>query len=162
MHVFAFKGSHYVKFPSFFFFINNKILCLFIQLSPSGRKYAEALSKFIKEQRVQFALDLVHEQHKREEIWKSKGLEPLEKTDGSRTPEELMKAKAESICNSQFIIWTSMLKRAMSTAAYFDPDEYDIKVNKNNSNKKNQEKKGREMGILTNNTTIIVFSIFVS
>ncbi|KAG2225967.1 hypothetical protein INT45_002433 [Circinella minor] len=96
-------------------------------LSPSGRKYAEALSKFIKEQRVQFALDLVHEQHEREEIWKSKGLEPLEKTDGSRTPEELMKAKAESICNSQFIVWTSMLKRAMSTAAYFDPDEYDIK-----------------------------------
>lgn len=36
--------------------------------------------------------------------------------------------RKKTISNQQqFTVWTSMLKRAMQTAAWFDPDEYDIK-----------------------------------
>lgn len=42
--------------------------------------------------------------------------------------EKKVKARAEAISNSQFTVWTSMLKRSMQTAESFDPDEYDIKV----------------------------------
>ncbi|OAD01493.1 hypothetical protein MUCCIDRAFT_49912 [Mucor lusitanicus CBS 277.49] len=41
--------------------------------------------------------------------------------------EKKVRATAEAISNSQFTIWTSMLKRSMETAQSFDPDEYDIK-----------------------------------
>ncbi|KAG1217616.1 hypothetical protein G6F68_021719 [Rhizopus microsporus] len=51
--------------------------------------------------------------------------EEEERDEGKR-----VKERAESISNSQFTIWTSMLKRSMQTAESFDPDEYDIKVNK--------------------------------
>lgn len=105
---------------------------LLFQLSASGRRYARALSKFIKEQRVAFALDLVQSKFEQEEEWKSYGLEPLdheqqEKLEGDQTPEEIIQEKAACITNGQFTVWTSMLRRAMETANYFDPDEYDIK-----------------------------------
>ncbi|CDS04188.1 hypothetical protein LRAMOSA07143 [Lichtheimia ramosa] len=98
-------------------------------LSPSGEKYASALSTFIKEQRVRFALELVRQRHEQEETWISHGLEPLEAGNllRSSTPEQAFHEKAASISSRQFAVWTSMLQRSMQTAQYFDPDEYDIK-----------------------------------
>lgn len=99
------------------------------KLSPSGEKYASALSTFIKEQRVRFALELVRQRHEQEETWISHGLEPLEAGNllRSSTPEQAFHEKAASISSRQFAVWTSMLQRSMQTAQYFDPDEYDIK-----------------------------------
>lgn len=78
-------------------------------------------------------MDLLRQKREQEEEWLSYGLEPLDKdnlgvdSNGTRTPEEVFKEKAATISNAQFTIWTSMLRRATETAAFFDPDEYDIK-----------------------------------
>ncbi|OAD70117.1 hypothetical protein PHYBLDRAFT_134170 [Phycomyces blakesleeanus NRRL 1555(-)] len=61
-------------------------------LSPRGKKFAKALARFIKQQRLAFALEMVR-----------------------------------AASNSQFTVWTSMLKRSTETGAAFDPDEYDVK-----------------------------------
>ncbi|KAI9315914.1 6-phosphofructo-2-kinase-domain-containing protein [Dichotomocladium elegans] len=89
-------------------------------LSALGKKYAKALSKFIKEQRITFALDLVKQQEELEEQWASKGLAPMDE----KPPLYRQKSNANQ---QQFTIWTSMLERAKQTAEPFDPDEYDIK-----------------------------------
>ncbi|CDH54905.1 fructose-6-phosphate 2-kinase fructose-6-biphosphatase [Lichtheimia corymbifera JMRC:FSU:9682] len=89
-------------------------------LSARGRKYSKALARFIKEQRIAFALDSVKQQEEQEEYWASNGLEPLD--------DEPPLFRKKTISNQQqFTVWTSMLKRAMQTATWFDPDEYDIK-----------------------------------
>ncbi|ORY91882.1 6-phosphofructo-2-kinase-domain-containing protein [Syncephalastrum racemosum] len=100
-------------------------------LSPKGRKFARALARFIREQRVKFALDLVERKREQEEEWQSYGLEPLDTADdvtkvrnGTKTPHEIAHAKTSK---SQFTVWTSMLKRAVESVQHFDPDEYDIK-----------------------------------
>lgn len=91
-----------------------------MQLSSRGRQYSKALARFIKEQRIAFALDSVKQQEEQEEYWASSGLEPLD--------DEPPLFRKKTISNQQqFTVWTSMLKRAMQTAAWFDPDEYDIK-----------------------------------
>ncbi|KAG2204588.1 hypothetical protein INT47_012647 [Mucor saturninus] len=99
-------------------------------LSAKGRKFSKCLARFVKERRIAFALDLARRKIKQEKESK----DPLKGSDEEdedgierfRT-EKKVKARAEAISNSQFTIWTSMLKRSMQTAESFDPDEYDIK-----------------------------------
>lgn len=103
-------------------------------MSEKGRKFSKCLARFVKERRIAFALDLARrkieqEQESRYPLKDSdeEDLSAEEEFDQHRT-EKKVKAKAEAISNSQFTIWTSMLKRSMQTAESFDPDEYDIKV----------------------------------
>ncbi|KAI8379109.1 6-phosphofructo-2-kinase-domain-containing protein [Radiomyces spectabilis] len=100
-------------------------------LSEKGQKFSKALTKFVKEQRVSFALDLARRKMKEQDDWKTYGLEPLDTEDelfsGSISTEAAVKAKVAAISNSQFTIWTSMLRRTKETVENFDPDEYDIK-----------------------------------
>ncbi|CEP14530.1 hypothetical protein [Parasitella parasitica] len=101
-------------------------------LSPKGRRFSKALARFVKERRVTFALDLARRRIQEEKESK----DPLRDSDDEdqaadeleeHKTEKKVRATAEAISNSQFTIWTSMLKRSMETAQSFDPDEYDIK-----------------------------------
>ncbi|KAG0170505.1 hypothetical protein DFQ30_002371 [Apophysomyces sp. BC1015] len=100
-------------------------------LSDLGRAFGRALEKFVKGRRISFALDIAQRKLQEEEDWKAYGLEPLDgdgtNNESHQSTEEKLKAKAAEISNSQFTIWTSMLKRSMETVHPFDPDEYDIK-----------------------------------
>lgn len=83
-------------------------------LSAKGRKFAKALAKFVQTQRIRFACELAA---------KANDLEADEdKYDSAKAL-----AKTAEFCNSQFMVWTSMLKRSMQTAEALDPDDYDIK-----------------------------------
>jgi 6-phosphofructo-2-kinase len=97
------------------------------------------LARFVKERRIAFALDIARRKIQEEKESK----DPLkdsddetESTEEVNQDEKKLRATAEAISNSQFTIWTSMLKRSMETAASFDPDEYDIKVRSSLRNKK--------------------------
>ncbi|GAN11364.1 6-phosphofructo-2-kinase [Mucor ambiguus] len=99
-------------------------------LSAKGRKFSKALARFVKERRIAFALDLARRKIREEKESK----DPLKDSDDEEQvteqehkEEKKVRATAEAISNSQFTIWTSMLKRSMETAQSFDPDEYDIK-----------------------------------
>lgn len=88
------------------------------------------MARFVKERRIAFALDLARKKIQEEKESK----DPLKDSDDEEQESELehktekkLRATAEAISNSQFTIWTSMLKRSMETAQSFDPDEYDIK-----------------------------------
>lgn len=88
------------------------------------------MARFVKERRIAFALDLARKKIQEEKESK----DPLKDSDDEEQENELehktekkLRATAEAISNSQFTIWTSMLKRSMETAQSFDPDEYDIK-----------------------------------
>ncbi|KAI8373916.1 6-phosphofructo-2-kinase-domain-containing protein [Blakeslea trispora] len=97
-------------------------------LSAKGRKFAKALSKFVKERRITFALDLARRKIQEEEESRHPTKDSDDESeDSAEEDEHKVRQRAEAINNSQFTIWTSMLKRSMETAAYFDPDEYDIK-----------------------------------
>lgn len=82
-------------------------------MTVKGRKFAKALAKFVQSQRIKFACEMASKENE---------LEPLE----NQTPEKALE-KTAKFCNSQFNVWTSMLKRSTETAEFFDPDDYDVK-----------------------------------
>lgn len=82
-------------------------------LTETGRKFAKALAKFTQTQRIKFACELAA---------KANELEPEENQTHAKALQ-----KTAQFCNSQFTVWTSMLKRSMQTAEKFDPEDYDIK-----------------------------------
>lgn len=88
-------------------------------LSENGKRYARALTKF------------VNEQH---QLWETKQAEKQANIHfpphpGDHTPPnphfspEGLDARAER----SFCVWTSMLKRSIQTAEYFDEEEFDVK-----------------------------------
>lgn len=88
-------------------------------LSENGRKYAHALTKFVGEQY---------------KLWETKQAEKQLNTHfpphpGDHTPPnphfqpEGLDASSERSC----CVWTSMLKRSIQTAEYFDEEEFDVK-----------------------------------
>ncbi|EIE76550.1 hypothetical protein RO3G_01254 [Rhizopus delemar RA 99-880] len=95
-------------------------------LTEKGRKFSRALARFVKSRRISFALDLAKRKIKEEEEAKDP-MKDSDEEEEERDEGKRVKERAESISNSQFTIWTSMLKRSMQTAESFDPDEYDIK-----------------------------------
>ncbi|CEJ02414.1 hypothetical protein RMCBS344292_16420 [Rhizopus microsporus] len=98
-------------------------------LSAKGRKFSKALARFVKSRRIAFALDLAERKIKEEEELNDPTRSSDEEEEDKKEDKvKKVKERAESISNSQFTIWTSMLKRSMQTAEAFDPDEYDIKV----------------------------------
>ncbi|CAO3695677.1 unnamed protein product [Umbelopsis ramanniana] len=97
------------------------------ELSDRGHKFGAALSRFIKRQRVAFAeaQEVRHE----EEL---KQLQQFDSVDSNVSGVPL--AKSLSSCSGnidqsqgKFVIWTSMLQRAVQTVETFNPAEYDIK-----------------------------------
>ncbi|KAF2216310.1 hypothetical protein CERZMDRAFT_56037 [Cercospora zeae-maydis SCOH1-5] len=71
-------------------------------LAPEGHQYAKSLQKFIAEKRKE---------------WDIKQIENLKNTHFPPQPGD----------PKSFCVWTSMLKRSIQTAQYFDDEEYDTK-----------------------------------
>lgn len=84
-------------------------------LSPKGRKYAKALTRFMEAQRREWAIKqadkMAHSQ--------------FPPTAGDDTPPNPYYGGDGEQKN--FCVWTSMLKRSIQTAENFDEEEYDVK-----------------------------------
>ncbi|KAI9300309.1 6-phosphofructo-2-kinase-domain-containing protein [Cunninghamella echinulata] len=96
-------------------------------LTPLGRKFAKALEKFISKQRREFAYELAKTQYEQDIELGNYGPSTSSDSDDDKTAEEIVAARAKSNYQSQFTVWTSMLKRSMETAENFNVEEYDIK-----------------------------------
>ncbi|KAJ2448707.1 6-phosphofructo-2-kinase [Coemansia sp. RSA 2336] len=107
-------------------------------LSPSGVAYAKALSRFIDRRRLEFAVEV--EEHNRQ-LAQSICSSTASSTPGACSEAESSAshsaAAADALRLEQsllrrrvhpgFEVWTSMLKRTMETAEYFDPQIYRVK-----------------------------------
>jgi 6-phosphofructo-2-kinase len=85
-------------------------------LSPQGKRYAEALTKFVGEQRA------LWEDHQREKQANTH----FPPRPGDTTPPN-PEVAAQMGEERNFCVWTSMLNRSIETAQYFNEDEYDVK-----------------------------------
>lgn len=90
-------------------------------LSGNGQRYAEALTRFIKHERQ--AWD-VRQQDKA----MSTHFPPLPGDTTPPNPEYSYHGdQSRDDCPKSFCVWTSMLKRSVQTAQYFDEEDFDIK-----------------------------------
>ncbi len=89
-------------------------------LSERGIAYAKSLTKFIKTQRQ--AWDV----HQRDKAL-STHFPPLPGDTTPPNPEYNQHDSGGSESPKNFCVWTSMLKRSIQTAQYFDEDDYDTK-----------------------------------
>ena len=88
-------------------------------LSPNGRRYGQALMRFVREQRV---------------VWEQKQAEKQLNTHfpphpGDHTPPNphFSPEGVDMSSERSFCVWTSMLKRSVQTGDYFGEDEFDVK-----------------------------------
>ena len=87
-------------------------------LSENGRKYAVALTRFIADQRKKWDVRQVDKA-------RSTHFPPL---PGDTTPPNPEYSQGiDGSVEKSFCVWTSMLKRSIETAAYFDEEDYDVK-----------------------------------
>jgi hypothetical protein len=86
------------------------------------------LARFIKRQRIAFA-EAQDIQHK-EELKQLEQFDANDHAEGGVPLSKSLSACSEKTQQSQgkFVVWTSMLQRAMQTVETFNPAEYDIKV----------------------------------
>lgn len=89
-------------------------------LSDRGIAYAKALTKFIKYQRQ--AWDV----HQRDKA-RSTHFPPLPGDTTPPNPAYNHGDSDDSESSKNFCVWTSMLKRSIQTAQFFDEDDYDTK-----------------------------------
>ncbi|KAI9845627.1 MAG: hypothetical protein M1837_004601 [Sclerophora amabilis] len=87
-------------------------------LSENGDKYARALSRFINFKRQEWDI-------RQQEKAASTHFPPLPGDTTPPNPEYTIPGTEEE--PKSFCIWTSMLKRSIQTAQYFDEEEYDVK-----------------------------------
>jgi 6-phosphofructo-2-kinase len=87
-------------------------------LSATGQKYAQALEKFIGQERV---------------LWEQRQNEKRETTHFPPRPGDTTPPNPEYTGQTgapearNFCVWTSMLRRSIQTGAHFSEDEYDLK-----------------------------------
>ncbi|KAG2173214.1 hypothetical protein INT43_004588 [Umbelopsis isabellina] len=100
-------------------------------LSALGQKFGTALAKFIDRQRQAF-----EETRKKDKMEEIKQFEQFEAADeelegGTSLTKSLSETNHKQCQQTQgrFVIWTSMLQRAVQTVESFNAAEYDIKVN---------------------------------
>ncbi|KKY25414.1 putative 6-phosphofructo-2-kinase 1 [Diplodia seriata] len=86
-------------------------------LSSNGHRYGKAVTRFINYHRE------VWQQHQREKVLNSH-FPPL---PGDMSPPNPYFMTHNDVPQKSFCVWTSMLKRAIQTAQYFDEDEFDLK-----------------------------------
>ncbi|KAM3580453.1 6-phosphofructo-2-kinase [Umbelopsis sp. WA50703] len=96
-------------------------------LSELGHKFGRALSRFVQRQRKAFA-----EAQRIEKMEEIKQFEQFESADEDESGTSLTKTLSETSQKYQqsqgrFVIWTSMLQRAVQTVESFNAAEYDIK-----------------------------------
>lgn len=86
-------------------------------LSENGRRYAHALTRFVISEREAWEL------RQRERVLSSK----LPLRPGHTTPPNPQYSDQTSPENRSFCVWTSMLKRSIETAQFFNDDEFELK-----------------------------------
>lgn len=84
-------------------------------LSPSGRKYAHCLARFMDQQMKDFHQEMVQEHHQRLAIHSPPG-------SGMNTPSEDEEPEEKTLS-----VWTSMMRRTQETVDAMDVSKYDIK-----------------------------------
>lgn len=89
-------------------------------LSDVGRAYAKALTKFIRHERQLWEI------HQRDKAL-STHFPPLPGDTTPPNPEYDHGDEDDNHASKSFCVWTSMLKRSIQTAQYFDEDDFDIK-----------------------------------
>lgn len=90
-------------------------------LSDNGRAYAKALTRFIKHQRKAW------EVYQKDKLL-STHFPPQPGDTTPPNPEYTVRGEDDDEDSSKpFCIWTSMLKRSVQTAQYFDEEEFDMK-----------------------------------
>ena len=89
-------------------------------LSQAGQRYAMALTEFIKHERT------VWDQRQREKAL-STHFPPRAGDTTPPNPEYTSRSEENRSQPSSFCVWTSMLKRSIETAKYFDEEDFDIK-----------------------------------
>ncbi|KAF4313952.1 6-phosphofructo-2-kinase 1 [Botryosphaeria dothidea] len=86
-------------------------------LSPNGHRYARAVTRFINHEREIW-------EHRQREKTQNSHFPPL---PGDMSPPNPYFLSEEEVPLKNFCVWTSMLKRAIQTAQYFDEEEFDLK-----------------------------------
>ena len=89
-------------------------------LSEAGQRYAKALTEFIKHERT------LWDQRQREKAL-STHFPPRAGDTTPPNPEYTSRSEENRSQPSSFCVWTSMLKRSIETAKYFDEEDFDIK-----------------------------------
>lgn len=83
-------------------------------LTERGRKFSEALTRFLRQQRKEFRQRQLEKYTEQVSILRNRGSKP---STPLSDPEDL-----------NFCVWTSMLRRAVETGEYFDDEEFDVKA----------------------------------
>ncbi|WBW73030.1 6-phosphofructo-2-kinase/fructose-2,6-bisphosphate 2-phosphatase [Schizosaccharomyces osmophilus] len=105
-------------------------------LTNLGKQYGEDLAMFIETKRAEFQDRLFYDITRESNLlnggnlYQKKQYQPdynNQSPTEARTPIELDPEDEEKIIKP-FSVWTSMMKRSMETAAYFDDEQYDIKA----------------------------------
>ena len=90
-------------------------------LSPNGQAYAKALAKFIKYEREMWDI-------RQEDKARSTHFPPRPGDTTPPNPEYATRGDGKSgQISKSFCVWTSMLKRSIQTAQYFDEEDFEIK-----------------------------------
>ncbi|KAK4932746.1 hypothetical protein LTR28_011360 [Elasticomyces elasticus] len=87
-------------------------------LSPEGDRYARALTKFMNEQRHRWAV---------KQLYKAQHSHFPPQPGDTTPPNPYYDPESGPLPATSFCVWTSMLKRSIQTAQYFDDEEYDMK-----------------------------------
>ncbi|KAL8828332.1 MAG: hypothetical protein Q9191_002650 [Dirinaria sp. TL-2023a] len=86
-------------------------------LSSTGLKYGQTLTRFIK-----------HERNAWEALQQQKALSThFPPRPGDTTPPNPEYSSGDSDSEKNFCVWTSMLKRSIQTAQYFDEEDFEVK-----------------------------------
>ncbi|KAJ2078006.1 6-phosphofructo-2-kinase [Coemansia sp. RSA 988] len=101
-------------------------------LAPNGIRYSKALARFIDRRRLEFAVEVEEANHYAPGAPTSISASSTpgtysEPEAGSPYPEHLRRYRRPRSGESDFEVWTSMLKRTMETVEYFDPQRYRVK-----------------------------------
>ena len=90
-------------------------------LSPTGLAYASALTRFIQSERKKWDI-------RQQDRVASTHFPPQPGDTTPPNPEYIVQGDGDgSYASKSFCVWTSMLKRSIQTAQYFDEEEFDIK-----------------------------------
>lgn len=104
-------------------------------LAPEGHQYAQSLTRFMNEKRREWDLKQIENLRKTHFPPQPGDATPPNPHYTSQSPgsvasyDESMFAEGEQLGyeSKSFCVWTSMLKRSIQTAQYFDDDDYDSK-----------------------------------
>ena len=88
-------------------------------LSNEGERYAQTLTRFMEHQRREWDIKQLHKLHNSHF--------PPQPGDTTPPNPHYQPHPDEEVPQKAFCVWTSMLKRSVETAKYFDEEEYDVK-----------------------------------